>query len=148
MYGEQICCWKFFHMCSGCRATAVVRPQPVLWGGRSQFCSELESPVERLSDFISTFLLLQPILLEFINFDFFQIALFDFSDVGICFWCQLSTPFLWRIADIFVTVLWPLVNLQPAHDVLELLTCHLRCGDYCNTMWEVRIGRDTYSVPM
>ena len=39
---------------------AVVRPQPVLWRP-------------------------QPISLEFINLDLFQIALFDFSDVAFCF---------------------------------------------------------------
>ena len=52
MYGEQNSCWKFCHKCSGCWATAVVRAQPVLWGGRSQFCSELEPLVERPSDFL------------------------------------------------------------------------------------------------
>ena len=52
MYGEQICCWKSCHKCSGCWATAVVQAQPVLWGGRSQFCSELEPLVERPSDFL------------------------------------------------------------------------------------------------
>ena len=84
-------------------------------GGRSQYCSELAPLVERPSDFLNPSIPdrkymfrigtcmktnfdidrrfrsaevlsgSQPILLEFINLDLFQMALSDFSDVVFCF---------------------------------------------------------------
>ena len=62
---QPTCSWK----CRGLGFTAVLWAQPVLSGS-------------------------QPILLEFINLDLFQMALSDFSDAVFCFWFQLCAFFV------------------------------------------------------
>ena len=68
MYEDQLCHWQAVQKCRGLGATAVLWAQPGLWGP-------------------------QPMLLKFINFDLFQMALSDFSDVVFCFWFQLCAFF-------------------------------------------------------